>query len=91
MQRMLSSNELMSLTERLYSTQYHPASTASMLPLEKGGVVDTRLKVYHTEGLRVIDSSGEYQSDSLQAIYLTLFSHPNRTLRASYGAHVCNS
>ncbi|KAG8828463.1 hypothetical protein FRC17_007521 [Serendipita sp. 399] len=39
------------------STQYHPASTSSMLPLEKGGVVDPSLRVYNTLGLRVIDSS----------------------------------
>ncbi|KAG8848969.1 hypothetical protein FRB91_010359 [Serendipita sp. 411] len=38
-------------------TQYHPASTSSMLPLEKGGVVDPSLRVYNTLGLRVIDSS----------------------------------
>jgi choline dehydrogenase-like flavoprotein len=31
-----------------------------MLPLEKGGVVDANLKVYGTEGLRVVDSSGTW-------------------------------
>ncbi|CCA69994.1 related to Glucose oxidase [Serendipita indica DSM 11827] len=38
-------------------TQYHPASTSSMLPLDKGGVVDPSLKVYKTQGLRIVDGS----------------------------------
>ncbi|KLT41370.1 hypothetical protein CC85DRAFT_276212 [Cutaneotrichosporon oleaginosum] len=39
------------------STEYHPHGTASMLPEEMGGVVDTRLVVYGTNNLRVVDSS----------------------------------
>lgn len=39
------------------STEYHPAMSCSMLPLELGGVVDTALMVYGTSNLRVIDSS----------------------------------
>ena len=35
----------------------HPVGTCAMLPREKGGVVDTSLKVYGTQGLRVVDSS----------------------------------
>jgi choline dehydrogenase-like flavoprotein len=38
-------------------TCYHPIGTASMLPKEDGGVVDTELKVYGTKNLRVIDAS----------------------------------
>lgn len=38
-------------------TCYHPIGTASMLPKEEGGVVDTNLKVYGTRNLRVIDAS----------------------------------
>lgn len=36
---------------------YHPVGTASMLPLEEGGVVDASLKVYGTSNLRVVDLS----------------------------------
>ncbi|TVY68843.1 Dehydrogenase citC [Lachnellula suecica] len=35
----------------------HPSCTCPMLPREKGGVVDARLRVYGTENLRVVDSS----------------------------------
>lgn len=36
---------------------WHATGTNQMLPLEDGGVVDPRLRVYGTEGLRVIDCS----------------------------------
>ncbi|GAA6062424.1 hypothetical protein JCM10212_006059 [Sporobolomyces blumeae] len=39
------------------STEYHPASTCALLPLELGGVVDASMRVYGVSGLRVIDSS----------------------------------
>ncbi|KAL8952042.1 MAG: hypothetical protein Q9222_002029 [Ikaeria aurantiellina] len=35
----------------------HPACTCAMMPRDRGGVVDSRLRVYGTEGLRVVDSS----------------------------------
>ncbi|KAG8913872.1 hypothetical protein FRC01_004343 [Tulasnella sp. 417] len=38
-------------------TGYHPSCTARMAPLEDGGVVDARLRVYGVEGLRVVDAS----------------------------------
>lgn len=38
-------------------TNNHPVGTCAMLPLEKGGVVDARLRVYGVTGLRVVDSS----------------------------------
>ncbi|PNP82866.1 hypothetical protein FNYG_03743 [Fusarium nygamai] len=36
---------------------WHASGTNRMLPLEDGGVVDSRLRVYGVQGLRVIDSS----------------------------------
>ena len=38
-------------------TNNHPCGTCAMLPMEKGGVVDERLKVYGVENLRVVDAS----------------------------------
>lgn len=38
-------------------TIYHPVGTCAMLPKKKGGVVDSKLKVYGTTNLRVVDAS----------------------------------
>ncbi|VDC04863.1 unnamed protein product [Peniophora sp. CBMAI 1063] len=38
-------------------TSYHTIGTCSMLPLEDDGVVDTDLKVYGTQNIRVVDVS----------------------------------
>ena len=38
-------------------SMWHPAGTCSMLPEEKGGVVDSSLLVYGTRNLRVVDAS----------------------------------
>ncbi|KAJ9273896.1 CAZyme family AA3 [Paecilomyces variotii] len=40
-----------------YRSNYHPISTAAMLPKEAGGVVDESLKVYGTSNVRVVDAS----------------------------------
>lgn len=42
---------------RLMQSEYHPIGSCSMLPREHGGVVDSRLKVYGVQGLRVVDAS----------------------------------
>ncbi|CAI7612212.1 unnamed protein product [Penicillium glandicola] len=42
--------------DRLY-TCFHPAGSCAMLPREIGGVVDHKLRVYGTKGLRVVDAS----------------------------------
>ncbi|EST09215.1 Glucose-methanol-choline oxidoreductase, N-terminal [Kalmanozyma brasiliensis GHG001] len=38
-------------------TEFHPSSTCSMLPREQGGVVDSKLRVYGTQNVRVVDAS----------------------------------
>src|SRR6266487_2911614 len=36
---------------------WHASGTCAMLPKEKGGVVDSTLKVYGIKGLRIVDAS----------------------------------
>lgn len=36
---------------------FHPIGTAALLPEKSGGVVDSKLRVYGTKGLRVVDAS----------------------------------
>ena len=38
-------------------TEFHPSGTLAMLPLEQGGVVDSHLRVWGTQNLRVVDAS----------------------------------
>jgi choline dehydrogenase-like flavoprotein len=38
-------------------TEFHPSGTCAMLPLDLGGVVDSRLRVYGTQNLRIVDAS----------------------------------
>lgn len=38
-------------------TVWHASGTCAMLPKDKGGVVNERLKVYGVEGLRIVDAS----------------------------------
>ena len=43
--------------KKYLTTVHHTSSSCSMLPREKGGVVDANLKVYGTTNLRVVDLS----------------------------------
>ncbi|EAU85330.2 hypothetical protein CC1G_07600 [Coprinopsis cinerea okayama7 len=52
-----SDKELEELVRERLETLYHPTSTCRMAPLEDGGVVDSRLRVYGVKGLRVCDAS----------------------------------
>jgi len=57
-----------------YTSSAHPVGTAAMLPREKGGVVDTTLKVYGTTNIRVVDAS---------VIPLHVSTHPQATIYVS--------
>ncbi len=45
------------LVKEASMSNYHPCGTCAMLPRERGGVVDDRLRVYGVKGLRVCDAS----------------------------------
>ncbi|EIN09265.1 GMC oxidoreductase [Punctularia strigosozonata HHB-11173 SS5] len=55
------------------STTFHSCGSASMLPKDKGGVVDPELKVYGTNNLRVVD---------LSVVPLHFAAHPQATVYA---------
>ncbi|KAI9923923.1 hypothetical protein ASPWEDRAFT_38604 [Aspergillus wentii DTO 134E9] len=40
-----------------YRSNFHPVGTAAMMPRSDGGVVDSRLRVYGTSNVRVVDAS----------------------------------
>ncbi|KAG6856903.1 hypothetical protein H0H87_012485 [Tephrocybe sp. NHM501043] len=52
-----SDEELLELVKERVETVYHPASTCRMAPNEVNGVVDSQLRVYGIQGLRVCDAS----------------------------------
>lgn len=45
------------LTRHTDRSNFHPISTAAIMPKEIGGVVDTSLKVYGTSNVRIVDGS----------------------------------
>ncbi|KAF8326563.1 alcohol oxidase [Cantharellus anzutake] len=53
----LDDNEVKTHVKSVLEPVYHPAGTAAMLPQEDGGVVNSRLKVYGTSNLRIVDAS----------------------------------
>jgi len=52
-----SDAEILDYIRSKVQTEYHPAGTCAMMPLELGGVVSPELLVYGTSNLRVVDSS----------------------------------
>ncbi|KAI0316393.1 GMC oxidoreductase [Amylostereum chailletii] len=50
-----SDAEIATWIKKCISTTYHTAGSCSMLPKDKGGVVDAQLKVYGTRNVRVVD------------------------------------
>ncbi|KAF7907957.1 hypothetical protein BELL_0439g00060 [Botrytis elliptica] len=53
----LNDTNIESFIKANLQSEYHPIGTCSMLPLDKGGVVDERFRVHGVQGLRVIDAS----------------------------------
>jgi choline dehydrogenase-like flavoprotein len=49
-------SEARELVRERFLTHYHVAGSTAMMPREKGGVVDFKLKVYGTVNLRVVDA-----------------------------------
>ncbi|THH22366.1 hypothetical protein EUX98_g8226 [Antrodiella citrinella] len=49
--------ELKEIAKAMMSTLFHPVATCSMSPKDNGGVVDSKLLVYGTTNLRVVDCS----------------------------------
>ncbi|KJZ72364.1 hypothetical protein HIM_08290 [Hirsutella minnesotensis 3608] len=50
-------DEVKDFVKSAAKSTFHPTSTCAMMPREMGGVVDSRLRVWGTEGLRVVDAS----------------------------------
>ncbi|KAJ6617536.1 alcohol oxidase [Mycena sp. CBHHK59/15] len=49
--------EIAAYIKSVATTTWHTIGSCSMLPLADGGVVDNKLKVYHTNNIRVVDVS----------------------------------
>lgn len=52
-----SDAELEKIVRERVQTLFHPTSTCRMAPLAENGVVDSELRVYGIQGLRVCDTS----------------------------------
>lgn len=52
-----SDEEILNYIRETAVTVWHASGTCAMLPQEEGGVVDSRLKVYGVNNLRIVDAS----------------------------------
>ncbi|SMR59655.1 unnamed protein product [Zymoseptoria tritici ST99CH_1A5] len=66
---------------------WHASSTCRMLPKEKGGVVDNKLRVYGTKGLRVCDVStfGRLPDVNLVGPVYAVAERGSQIIREEYG------
>ncbi|KDQ20127.1 hypothetical protein BOTBODRAFT_387359 [Botryobasidium botryosum FD-172 SS1] len=69
----VTDEDLRAYIKKSLGTVWHTAGTCSMLPRSKGGVVDSKLKVYGTANVRVVD---------LSVIPLHIMAHPQATVYA---------
>ncbi|KAL7622876.1 hypothetical protein AAE478_006555 [Parahypoxylon ruwenzoriense] len=56
-QRVETLDQAKEVVKNRYTPHYHVCGTAAMLPRESGGVVDSKLRVYGVNGLRIVDAS----------------------------------
>jgi choline dehydrogenase-like flavoprotein len=52
-----SDEEILNYIRETSVPVWHASGTSAMLPREKGGVVDEKLRVYGVQGLRIVDAS----------------------------------
>ncbi|KAF8710398.1 Alcohol oxidase, partial [Rhizoctonia solani] len=69
----MGDEDLKEYAKNLLESAHHPIGSNSMLPREDGGVVDSKLKVYGVDNLRVADGS---------IFPLSMSCHPQATLYA---------
>ncbi|KAI0011190.1 putative GMC oxidoreductase [Xylariaceae sp. FL0662B] len=56
-QRVETLDQAKEAVKNRYTPHYHVCGTAAMKPRESGGVVDSKLRVYGVDGLRIVDAS----------------------------------
>ena len=61
-------NDFLTFVENNYLPVFHPIGTAAMLPKSFGGVVDSKLRVYGVQGVRVVGKLFYIRSNTVLAL-----------------------